>query len=450
MAQLPARDVTFCALSFICLSATDLDSASNTEKFQRLIMSGSLGPTSPNADKRLRILVLTSTFPRYQGDHEPAFVSELGKRLSTHFDIEVLAPHAPGLATEEVLANQRVTRFRYAPESFERLAYDGGMLFRLRQKPLRYLLVPAFLIAQYLAAIRIIREQRIDVIHAHWLLPQGLVAALIKVTRPKAPPVLCTSHGADLFSLQGRLLLKMKKWIVHQCDHLAVVSHSMKKNLLELGISPEKVDVAPMGVDLSSRFVPDEARRKPNALVFAGRLVEKKGLTFLLEALPSVLNQHPRVNLIIAGTGPEETRLRAQAKNLNILEHIEFLGPVKNQELPSVFRSGSLAVFPFVVTSSGDQEGLGLVMIEALGCGCAVIASDLQAVKDVIIDGKTGKTVPPADPEELARAITELLDNPDLGNRLANEGRQWVLDRFDWSVATENYVEIFRSLGGGI
>ncbi len=397
-------------------------------------------------NRRLRVLVMTSTFPRYPGDPEPAFVYELNERLSEHFDLDVLAPHAPGLATEEVMRNQRVTRFRYAPEAFENLAYQGGMLSRVRRRPWRWLLLPLFLLAQYFAAIRIIRSRDIDIVHAHWLLPQGLVAALIKVTLPKAPPVLCTSHGADLFSLQGKLLTRLKKWVIGRCSRVTVVSRSMATRLMDLGIPSSQVDVAPMGVDLRSRFIPGETPRSPHTLIFAGRLVEKKGLTFLLDALPSVLARHPDTRLMIAGSGPEETQLRAQTRTLGVSDQVEFLGPIENARLPTVFQSGRIAVFPFVVASGGDQEGLGLVMIEALGCGCAVIASDLPAVSDIIVDGKTGKTVRPGNSEQLAETIVELMDDPDRCDPWIRAGRQAALKKFDWNVVTDNYHRLLHTL----
>ena len=400
----------------------------------------------PGGRGRLRVLVMTSTFPRYPGDPEPAFVYELNERLSAHFDLDVLAPHAPGLATEEVVQNQRVTRFRYAPEAFENLAYQGGMLSRLRRKPLRYLLVPVFLLAQYRAAVRIIRSRKIDIVHAHWLLPQGLVAALIRVTMPKAPPVLCTSHGADLFSLQGKLMARLKKWIIGRCNSVTVVSRSMASRLLDLGVPPSKVHVAPMGVDLRSRFIPDETRRSPRTLISAGRLVEKKGVIHLLEALPQVLARHPDIRLTIAGGGPEEPRLQARAASLGIADRVEFLGPLENRRLPPVYQSGGIAVFPFVVSKSGDQEGLGLVVVEALGCGCAVIASDLPAIRDVVSDGETGKTVQPANPEALARTIVALLDDYHQCAPLASNGRQWALKNFDWPVVADNYCRLLHSL----
>jgi len=400
----------------------------------------------PSKSKSSRILVLTSTFPRWKGDHEPPFVFELSRRLSDSFDVHVLTPHAAGLAQEETIEQLQIHRFRYAPAILETLAYEGGMLHRLHQNPLRYLLVPFFLLAQYLTAILLIRKYKIDAIHAHWLVPQGIVAALIKLTLPNAPVILCTSHGGDLYSLRGKVFSRLKKWVIHQCDQMTVVSEAMKQHLIEMGISSGKVAVAPMGVDLHSRFIPDGNHRQHKTLIFAGRLVEKKGLIYLIEALPAVLKQHPDLKLRIAGNGPEEDALRCRTKVLNLEDSIEFLGSVNNKNLPAIYQSGSIAVFPFVISSSGDQEGLGLVMIEAVGCGCALIASDLPAVQDVILNGKTGKLINPGDSKHIATVINELLGNKELCKSLANNGRQFVLKKFDWTITTNNYHQLFNAL----
>ena len=115
-----------------------------------------------------RLLILTSTYPRWSGDPQPAFVHEFARRLTDRFDIDVLAPHAPGLPSDEVMDGVRVHRFRYAPARLETLAYDGGMLNRLREKPPRWVLVPLYLISMVVAARRLIRRNRHSVIHAHW------------------------------------------------------------------------------------------------------------------------------------------------------------------------------------------------------------------------------------------------------------------------------------------
>ena len=174
---------------------------------------------------RQRVLVLTSTFPRWPGDHDPPFVAELCRRLVQDFDIHVLAPHAPGAKANEQMDGMQVTRFRYIWPRWETLAYDGGILARLKARPIRHLLVPFFLTAQCWALRKLLKQNSFDAIHAHWLLPQGLIAVLARIGLAKKSPLLCTSHGGDLFSLRSRPLTTLKRFVLKRCDRITIVSH---------------------------------------------------------------------------------------------------------------------------------------------------------------------------------------------------------------------------------
>src|SRR5262245_28869404 len=127
-----------------------------------------------------RLLVLTSTYPRRSGDDGPAFVHELCRLLLPHCDVLVLAPHAAGIATREVLDGVAVRRYRYLPERWETLAYDGGIPEKLRRERWRLLQVPFLVAGLVLATLdEVVRGGR-HLIHAHWLLPQGLIAGLAR------------------------------------------------------------------------------------------------------------------------------------------------------------------------------------------------------------------------------------------------------------------------------
>ena len=137
---------------------------------------------------RKKILVLTSTFPRWKDDVEPPFVYELSRRLNSKYSVHILAPHASGTAAEEYFDGMRVTRYRYFFPRWESLAYHGGILANLKQNPLRYLLIPFFLIGQLVALVRLLRNCRYDCIHAHWLIPQGLIAIIARLFVKAVPP----------------------------------------------------------------------------------------------------------------------------------------------------------------------------------------------------------------------------------------------------------------------
>ncbi len=404
---------------------------------------------TPNPKPRL--LVLTSTFPRWRDDPEPPFVFELSRRLTATFDITVLAPRAPGSLDHENLDGLRVIRFPYFIRRWENLAsHGGGILNRLRANPLNYLLIPPFLLGELWAVVRVLLRQPIDIIHAHWMIPQGLVAVLTRWLTRHPVPLICTSHGGDLYALKGALMHRLKRIIMAKSTRVTVVSQAMHRECLALGIPSAKVAVISMGVDLESIFTLDpQIRRNDHELLFVGRLVEKKGLPFLLRAMPRVLVRYPQVRLTIAGGGPQEFELRRLVAELGLRNQVAFLGMVSQSQLPDLYRRATLFVAPFVITESGDQEGLGLVLVEAAGCGCPLICGDVPAVRDVIQDDHTGLLIDPNNTTALAEAIIGMLGDPERRHRLAANARRHCRQVFDWASVADRYERLLTEITTG-
>lgn len=396
-------------------------------------------PTPPGS--RPRLLVLASTYPRWRDDTLPPFVHELARRLTPRFEVHVLAPHASGAAVYEELDGVHVHRFRYLPARFETLAYSGGMLPGLRRHPWRLLALPLFLAAEWWAVLRLLRRQRFAAIHAHWLLPHGLLALMARALCGYRPRLVCTSHGADLYGLKGGFARLLQRRVVRGSDHVTLVSQAMLEALQTRFGDHGNCSVLPMGVDTLTRFVPPVAMETRSGILFVGRLADKKGVHVLLQAMTR-LRDLPEARLHIIGTGAEEARLRQQAAELGLGAAVQFVGAVANPELPGWFQRSAVLAFPSVVTSYGDQEGLGLVPVESLACGCPVVASDLPAVRDVIRDGDTGLLVPAGDTDRLAQALRRLLQDPALGARLAGQGRNYVQEHFDWERIAERYAAL--------
>ena len=394
-----------------------------------------------------RVLVLTSTFPRWPGDNEPPFVFELCRRLGDQFDVLVLAPHADGAKLIERVGSIEIVRFRYFLPRWEKLAYQGGILANLKRNRWCYLLLPFFFVSQLAALRRILRHQHIDLIHAHWFIPQGLTVAIAGLFTKNMPRMICTSHGGDLLGLNGLLLTSLKRWIIRCSSQLTVVSHAMENRALALGAKPEQLKTVSMGVDTRTLFTPDTAiRRSDNEILFVGRLVEKKGCTYLIEAMPEILRQHPSAHLSIVGTGPEEEALKQQASHIGIVHAVTFHGSVNNAKIPDLYRRATILVAPSIVTAQGDQEGLGLVLVEALACECPVIASDLPAIRDVVIHENTGWLVPQKNSEAIASAVVKLLSEPGLRKNLAVDGRKHSMRNFDWSIVATRYAHLINNL----
>ena len=221
---------------------------------------------------RPTLLVLASTYPRWEGDTEPGFVHELCRRMTPNFHVIALCPHAHGALERELMDGVEVIRYRYAPSRWERLVNDGGIVTNLRRHRWMLALVPGFVFMQAWCAWRLMRKRKIDVMHAHWLVPQGLIAALLPFFARQAPPYVVTSHGADLYALRGTALEAVKRFVIRRAAAASVVSSAMRERLLEMGADTSKVKVLPMGVDLVSRFTPSPAKmRSVDEILFVGR-----------------------------------------------------------------------------------------------------------------------------------------------------------------------------------
>jgi glycosyltransferase involved in cell wall biosynthesis len=395
-----------------------------------------------------KILVLTSTFPRWHGDKDPPFVFELCRRLGDRFSITVLAPHFPGSQAKENFTNIHVVRFRYFFGPLERLAYGsgGGILTRVRRNPAWGLMTPFLFVSQVLATIRLLRKENFDLIHAHWLIPQAVSAVIARSLSGRHVPLLSTGHGGDLYGLRGKVMDRIRKVVFKRSTALTVVSQVMARDIVKTGASMEKIHVIPMGTDLVHRFYPGTGVRNPKQVLFVGRLVEKKGCRYLIEAWPTVIKNDSEAKLSIVGDGPEREKLENRVRELRVGASVKFLGALAQTSLPDLYRSSGVVVFPSVVDRGGDREGFGLVPVEAMGCECAVVVTDLPAMEDIVQDGETGLVVRQKSSDVLAEAILHLLKATVFARRLGQNGRSYVLRRYDWEKTACHYRDLIESM----
>jgi glycosyltransferase involved in cell wall biosynthesis len=390
------------------------------------------------------LLVVTSTFPRWENDTIPPFVYELSRRLTSVFEVHVLAPAYPAAKTRELMGPVHVHRFHYFFKRYETLAGGDGILPALRKNKAFFLLIPFFIIGEYIALRRLVRSIRPTVIHAHWILPQGLTAWLLHCTH--ATDYIVTCHGADIFALQGCLLRWLKRTILKRAKTITAVSRAVK-NEINRALCPDlSVEIMPMGVD-GSLFNPgrrDEAlRERYNItgpfLLFVGRLAEKKGVGYLIAAMPKILDRHPNTTLMITGAGPLLSALRHQAEELSVSNHIIFTGAVPNRELPAYYATADIFIGPSISASDGDTEGFGLTFVEAGMSGAWLIGSDVGGVSDIIQPGINGTLITEKDAHAIADAVTARLS---LHTAHARHAAIDSFQHFDWEIVAERYAGI--------
>ena len=395
------------------------------------------------------LLIVTSTFPRWKNDTDPPFVFELAKRLTDAFNITVLAPNYPGALAEEAIEGLRVYRFRYFLKKFEILAGSEGILPTLKKNRLFYLLVPFFILAEFIALLKLIRKTKPAIIHAHWILPQGFVSALAhKIT---GVPFVVTTHGGDIYGLQGKFASALKGYAVRNATTVTVVSKDIQNTIKHNFGDAIHTIVIPMGVD-STLFHPDKKdpriREKFDIkgpfLLYVGRLSEKKGVAYLLEALPLVLEHIPDCKLLIVGTGELNQELRKQADFLNVNDKIVFIGAVPNTELPSYFATADIFIGPSIKAEDGDTEGFGLTFVEAAMSGCIVVGTNVGGIPDIIQEGETGFLVQERDSKAISGVLVKLLQDQQKINNIKYTARERMIQQFDWQVIANRYAKILN------
>jgi len=399
---------------------------------------------------RKKILVLASTFPRWANDTTPPFVLELEKRLTNDFDIFLLAPHFPGAKKNECMDNINVRRFQYFwPATFQKLCYGGGILPNLKKN--KWLLVQAvtLIFFEILAAINLVRKKNIELIHAHWLIPQGIIALILK--KMFQIPYIVTVHGGDIFGLQNNFLNSIKKSILKNADKITVVSTAIKK---EIHIIDPNLDVyvVSMGVDANlfntnkfDKSIKTKFTIHGPFLLFVGRLAEKKGVKYLLRAMPDIIKAFPKTILLIIGEGTIKIDLEKLTNVLGIRKNVFFVGGIPNAQLPNYYATADIFIGPSIQTKDGDTEGLGLTFVEASFSGAIPIGTVVGGISDVIKNNKTGFLVPQKSSYDIAETVIKVLKNPERMSQVKSNARAYVYKKFDWETVTTKYKKFYES-----
>jgi glycosyltransferase involved in cell wall biosynthesis len=401
--------------------------------------------------RRIKILLLASSYPRSRADSASIFLRQFAEKLSARgIDVHVLAP-SDGKTDTTLEGMVTVHRFQYRPVCLSHgLAYGSGIVANLKQNPWLWLQVPFFLMSMIFALGRLIRSEQPDVIHAHWILPQGLIAVLIKYLYKI--PVVVTAHGADAFAFRGQLANSLKRFAVAKSDAWTTNTRATGE-AIGLAASLPAPDIIPMGVDVEQfsggnpTSLRGELRSDDFLVLFVGRLVEKKGCYDLLEAFSLLPNDlRARTSLWIVGQGAEYDGLHAFATRLGIRPKVRFGGAVSNHRLPDFYAAADLFVAPSIQAESGDTEGQGVVFLEAFAARRCVLSTRVGGIAEVVTDGATGLLVEPNAPRQLAAAMESLLSDAALRNRLAENGFQRVTQRYGWEKIAAAFETLYRKV----
>ena len=394
----------------------------------------------------MRVLHVTHNYPRFPADPAGGFVSRLARAaVASGATVRVVVPHTRGLALEESDAGVEVRRFRYAPESLERIGFQGDVR-RSTLAPLALLVAPFYLWSFRRAVGRAVAEFRPDVIHAHWWIPAGWIA-----TRQRQVPVVITCLGSDVRLLtQSAILRALARGVFPRARAVTTVSTLMRGDLrtaLPALEATVRLDVCPLPVDLSL-FQRGAALPKvtPPRILFAGNLIAAKGVDVLLAAFAKARGRGIACRLKFLGEGNARNDLMRTAERLGVADAIDWSGFVPMDRMPEEYGAATIVALP----SRGPRgEGLPLSLVEALIGGAAVVATPAGGVPEIIKDRETGLLVPDGDVDALAEALVTLLTEGALRDQLVRAGRERVIDRFAPGPAAERFLTLYREVSGG-
>jgi len=397
------------------------------------------------------VLFVTSSYPRWRDDATAPFIHHLAQDLrSIGWNVRVLAPHAPGAARDEVLDGVPVRRFRYLwPESLETVCYDGGALVKLRANRWLLLRVPFLVVAQWLAVTLQLLRHRATLVHAHWLLPQGLTAGLAAAMF--GCRCLATVHGSDIFALRGAVSRVFKRVAIRLADVVTVNSGATLAAVAALAPGAGAVVRIPMGAASPQAAAMDATRTRTRAgagptLIFVGRLIPEKGVADLIGAVQELRQTLPSVTALIVGDGPSRGEFEQLAHDLGVAESIRFLGWLPQQDVPRMLRDADIFVAPSCPGVDGTQEAQGLAIAEAMLAGIPVVATVVGGIPDAIRHEETGLLVEPSSPAEVADAVRRLATDRALGDRLAGAARALAESEFTREVCARRFSEIYGRL----
>jgi glycosyltransferase involved in cell wall biosynthesis len=408
----------------------------------------------------MRVAVLAHSFPRFRGDTHGTFVKALSEALARlGHEVHALVPFDPELRADPS-SPLSISSFRYVwPDRLHLLGYSRTLRRDIGMKLGAYLESPLYFAFAERALRRLVERQRIELVHAHWVLPNGFVAS--RVRHRTGVPYAVTLHGSDVFMAERNPVFRaMARAAVAGAAHVTSCSADLRARLLRVAGESfaEKITLVSNGTEVIPRAGADDpgvARRQAEfalgglpadarLIVAVGRLVDKKGFADLLEAAVLVFAKEPRAYVVLGGGGELREPLEARARALAIAGRVRFTGVLSHDQVLALVAASEVFVMPSIRDPKGNIDGLPIVVLEAMAAGRPVVATDVSGMPLAVRDGVTGLLVPEKDPPALAAAILRLLAAPDEGQAMGEAGRARVATELNWDAIARLHDRLYR------
>lgn len=407
----------------------------------------------------MNICMLTTSYPKYPGETTAPFIEEIAAGLVRRgHTVHVVAPYHPDVRREPVERGVHLHFFRYSPlPALNIWGYAESMQADVTLRGRALAAAPLAVGASVAALLRLTTTQHFDVIQAHWALPNGTPAALAAALAHL--PLVISIHGSDVYLAEQAPPLSLAACAtLRAASAITACSGDLRDRAVRLGAHPFATSVVPYGVDTEAfQPNPDDAAAVRAELGLApdtpfvltmGRLVYKKGLTYLLDGWPAILAQNPNAVLVIAGYGDLREQLEQQAQKLGIAASVRFPGQIERPRAARYVAAADVYVVPSIRDQRGNVDGLPNTLLEGMGAARPIVASRVAGIPEVIDNGVHGLLVPERDAPALATAVNQLLRDRALAAQLGASARQRILRDLTWDACAERYEAVLQQATG--
>ncbi len=409
----------------------------------------------------MRVLFVVGQFPVLS---ETFILDQVTGLIDRGFDVTILGtPPDPNAPKHRAIAEYGLeARTRYAPGNVPGWLRAAPALFSdLSKRPgdgLRALAHSLDVRARGVEGLALLPIHRaavmrdagpFDAVVAHFG-PNGLKALSLRALGVTRAPIATFFHGYDLSRWQRGQVAGRYAPLFRETERMLPISQRWRERLIELGCAPDKIRVHPMGVHTSRfAFEPRSVTGGPGAelrVLSVGRLVEKKGFEHGLRGIARAAEELPNLRYDLVGAGPLAEDLKRLARELGVADRVVFHGHLAREQVESIRSAAHVMLVPSVTARDGDQEGIPVVIMEAMASGLPVIASRHSGIPELVVDGETGLLVPEGDAASIAGAIARLSREEGLARRLADRALESVRAIHDADRLNDVFAEELKDL----
>jgi glycosyltransferase involved in cell wall biosynthesis len=402
---------------------------------------------------RQTIVMVASSYPRFAGDSVGSFMEPIARGIAARgHEVHMVAPWHPKWERPKLDGGVHFHLFHYSPiAGLNTFGYAEGMRADVRLRASAVAIAPLAVMSGWFKALRVAQKKRATIVHAHWVIPGGVIGA----AAARSLPLVVSLHGSDVFVAERHALARQAaRAAFRRASAVTACSDDLRVRAVALGADARTSAVIPYGVD-SNAFRPDpDLRARGRArlgadndapiLIAVGRLVKKKGFEYLIDATARLIREFPNLRVAIAGEGDLKDALRAHAEAAGVAAHVQFLGVVAHHEIPALLAAADVAVAPSVHDEAGNVDGLPNTVMETLASATPLVATRAGGIAAVAADNETARLVPERDATALAAAIGDLLRQPAIRTSIGTRARALVVRDHGWERVARDFESVYE------